>query len=133
MSSPRKLLDELRKAVVLGDVWKARKIAEKAVVQGLGADNALEALIGAMSEVDEKFERKEFFVTDVASAASAMREAFRFFEPYLKVEPAKIKGKIVIGALKGNIQSLGKDIMVAMLRAAEFQVVDMGVDVGWRI
>lgn len=129
MSSPRKLLDELHKAVVLGDVWKARKIAEKAVIQGLPANNALEELIVAMSEVDEKFERKEFFVTDVASAASAMREAFKFFEPHLKVEPAKMKGKIVIGALKGNIQSLGKDIMAAMLRAAGFQVVDIGVDV----
>ncbi len=66
MSSSEELLDALRKVVVLGDVWKARKIAEQAVNQGLPANDGLEELIGAMREVDEKYERKEFFVIDVA-------------------------------------------------------------------
>jgi methanogenic corrinoid protein MtbC1 len=38
-------------------------------------------------------------------------------------------GKVVIGALKGNIQGLGKDIVAAALRSAGFQVADLGVDV----
>ena len=41
----------------------------------------------------------------------------------------KALGKIVIGSLKGNMQGLGKEIVVATLRAARFQVVDLGVDV----
>ena len=41
----------------------------------------------------------------------------------------KVVGKIVIGSLKGNSQGLGKDIVAAALRAAGFQVVDLGVDV----
>jgi len=129
LSSSEELLDALRKVVVLGDVLKARKIAEQAVNQGLPANYALEELIGAMREVDEKYERKEFFVVDVAAAASAMREAFKVFEPHLQVEATKVKGKIVIGALKGNVQGLGKDIVTAMLRAAGFQVVDIGVNI----
>ena len=129
MGSYEELLDALHKAVVLGDVWKARKIAEQTVNQGLPANDALEELTGAMREVDEKYERKEFFVIDVAAAASAMREAFKVFEPHLQIEATKVKGKIVIGALKGNVQGLGKDIVAAMLRAAGFQVVDIGVNV----
>lgn len=129
MDSSEELLDALRKFVVLGDVWKARKIAEQAVNQGLPANDALEELIRAMKEVDEKYERKEFFVIDVAAAASAMREAFKVLEPHLQVEATKVKGKIVIGALKGNVQGLGKDIVATMLRAAGFQVVDIGVNI----
>jgi methanogenic corrinoid protein MtbC1 len=129
LSSSEELLDALHKAVVLGDVWKARKMAEQAVNQGLPANGALEELMGAMREVDEKYERKEFFVVDVAAAASAMREAFKVFEPHLQVEATKVKGKVVIGALKGNVQGLGKDIVAAMFRAAGFQVVDIGVDI----
>lgn len=129
MGSYEELLDALHKAVVLGDVWKARKIAEQTFNQGLPANDALEELTGAMREVDEKYERKEFFVIDVAAAASAMREAFKVFEPHLQIEATKVKGKIVIGALKGNVQGLGKDIVAAMLRAAGFQVVDIGVNV----
>jgi 5-methyltetrahydrofolate--homocysteine methyltransferase len=57
-----------------------------------------------------------------------MRESFKVLEPHL-VASASMKGKIVIGSLKGNIQNLGKDIVVATLRSANLTVVDLGVDV----
>jgi len=41
----------------------------------------------------------------------------------------KVVGKVIIGLLKGNTRGLGKDIVAATLRAAGFQVVDLGVDV----
>jgi len=41
----------------------------------------------------------------------------------------KIVGTIILGSLKGNAQGLGKDIVAATLRAAGFQVVDLGVNV----
>jgi len=41
----------------------------------------------------------------------------------------KVVGKVIIGLLRGNTQGLGKDIVAATLRAAGFQVVDLGVDV----
>jgi len=83
----------------------------------------------AMRLVDKKYELKEYFMVDVAAAATAMREAFRVFEPHLKVKPANIVGTVVIGSLKGNVQNLGKDIVAAALRSAGFQVVDLGVNV----
>ncbi|MFP3985118.1 MAG: B12-binding domain-containing protein [Candidatus Bathyarchaeia archaeon] len=124
-----KILKGLKDAVVDGDVQKAQKIAEQIVKQEISANGAVEVLMKAMEIVDERYERKEYFVIDVASSASAMREAFKLLVPYLKVEPAMIKGKIVIGSLKGNVQSLGKDIVAATLRSAGFNVVNLGVDV----
>jgi 5-methyltetrahydrofolate--homocysteine methyltransferase len=41
----------------------------------------------------------------------------------------KVVEKVILGSLKGNTQGLGKDIVAATLRAAGFQVVDLGVDV----
>ena len=125
----KKILEELRDAVVIGDVVKTKKIAEQTIKQGIVVNSALSTLMKAMKIVDERYERKEYFVIDVASSAAAMREAFKILEPHLEVEPAMTKGKIVIGSLKGNVQSLGKDIVAAMLRSAGFQVVSLGVDV----
>lgn len=125
----RELFEDLRNAVVIGDVRKARRIAEQVVNKGLSVNKALEKLIEAMQIVDRKYERKEYFIMDVAAASSAMREAFKVLEPYLQVEPAGMKGKIVIGSLKGNTQGIGKDIVAATLRAAGFQVVNLGVNV----
>ena len=41
----------------------------------------------------------------------------------------KVAGKVIIGLLKGNMEGLGKDIVAATLRAAGFQVVDLGAGV----
>lgn len=112
-----------------GDVHKARKLAQKMIDEGMSADAAVAKMMEAMQVVDRKFERKEYFTVDVAAASSAMREAFRILEPNLKTDPTNVRGKIVIGSLKGNIQGLGKDIVAAALRSAGFSVVDLGVDV----
>jgi 5-methyltetrahydrofolate--homocysteine methyltransferase len=125
----RKILEELKEAVIVGDVKKAKKIAGHVVKRGISVNAALDMLMKAMKIVDERYERREYFVIDVASSASAMRESFKALEPYLEVEPAMAKGKIIIGSLKGNIQSLGKDIVAATLRSAGFQVVNLGVDI----
>jgi len=125
----QKLLEELKDAVISGNIKKAKKIAEQMIDQGLPINVTLDTLMKAMKIVDQRYERKEYFVIDVASSASAMREAFKIFEPYMEVELTMVKGKIVIGSLKGNIQSLGKDIVAATLRSAGVQVVNLGVDV----
>jgi 5-methyltetrahydrofolate--homocysteine methyltransferase len=129
MQKNKGILNELYNVVVFGKIQDARKIAEKVVQGGFSANAALEKMREAMRTVDEKYEKKEYFIVDVASSASAMREAFKILEPHLKVESAEIVGKVVLGSLKGNIQGLGKDIVAATLRAAGLQVVDVGVDV----
>jgi len=129
MRNDNGILNELYNAVVLGNIQKAREIAQKMVQRRFSANAALEKMREAMRIVDQKYEKKEYFIVDVASSASAMREAFKILEPHLKVESAEVAGKVVIGSLKGNIQGLGKDIVAATLRAAGFQVVDVGVDV----
>ena len=125
----QKLLEELKDAVISGNIKKAKKIAEQIIDQRLPINLTLDTLMKAMKIVDQRYERKEYFVIDVASSASAMREAFKVFEPYMEAELTMVKGKIVIGSLKGNIQSLGKDIVAATLRSAGVQVVNLGVDV----
>jgi 5-methyltetrahydrofolate--homocysteine methyltransferase len=129
LSESEKLLQELFEAVVAGNVQEAKKTAEKALALGIPANLATQKLTEAMHEVDKLYEQKEYFLVDVAAAASAMREAFKILEPHLDVEPAKVEAKIVLGALKGNIQGLGKDIVAATLKSAGFNVTDLGVNV----
>ena len=129
MSGSKALLNELSDAVVAGDVQRARKLAERLVNEGVSAGVAVDRMMEAMRVVDKKYVRKEYFTVDVAAASTAMREAFKVLEPYLKVEKANVGGKVVIGSLKGNIQGLGKDIVASALRSAGFHVIDLGVNV----
>jgi len=129
LSRSKALLDDLFDAVVEGNVHKARRLAERVVNEGVPSSAAFDRMMEAMRVVDKKYDRKEYFTVDVAAASTAMREAFRVLEPYMKVEPTDMAGKIVIGSLKGNIQGLGKDVVAGALRSAGFQVVDLGVNV----
>jgi len=129
LSRSKTLLDDLFDAVVEGNVHKARRLAERAVNEGVPASTAFDKMMEAMRVVDKKYDRKEYFTVDVAAASTAMREAYKVLEPYMRVEPTDMAGKIVIGSLKGNIQGLGKDVVAGALRSAGFQVVDLGVNV----
>lgn len=112
-----------------GNVHKARRCAERVVNENVSVSAAIDKMTEAMRIVDKKYDRKEYFTVDVAAASTAMREAFKVIEPYLKVNGSDATGKIVIGSLKGNIQGLGKDIVAGALRSAGFQVIDLGVNV----
>ena len=112
-----------------GDVRGAEDLAQQIIGEGIQISEAMDMLMEAMKAVDVKYESREYFVIDVAAAAAAMRKAFKIFKPYLEVQPSMVKGRIVIGSLKGNIQSIGKDIVSATLQSAGFEVVDLGEDV----
>jgi methylmalonyl-CoA mutase cobalamin-binding domain/chain len=40
-----------------------------------------------------------------------------------------VSGKVVLATVKGDIHTIGKDIVATMLTASGFEVIDMGVDV----
>jgi dimethylamine corrinoid protein len=82
-----------------------------------------------MCAVDDKYTYYKYLVMDTTAAISALREAFKLLHPHLKGELRKMKAKIVIGSLRGNIQGLGKDVVAAALRSAGFEVIDLGVNV----
>lgn len=82
-----------------------------------------------MREVDELYQPHEYFISEVASSAAVAEEVFKIIERTFQPHIAKSIGTIVIGSARGNVQTLGKSIVAAMLRASGFRVVDLGADV----
>lgn len=112
--------DERAVERLCGDVIKAKVPIEEAVVNGL---------CRGMRTVGELFKKREYFLADLLISAEAMRVGLNHLLPHLKGEERAFLGKVVIGVVKGNIHDLGKNIVVAMLRADGFEVHDLGVDV----
>jgi methanogenic corrinoid protein MtbC1 len=50
-------------------------------------------------------------------------------EPHLKSATRISGGTVVIGTVQGDIHDIGKDIVVNMLKSADLDVTDLGVDV----
>ena len=89
-----------------------------------------EGLSKGLEIVGDKYEREEYFLMELIMAGEIMKEAMEILEPHF--EPSNRRqtiGKIVIGAVKGDLHDIGKSIVISLLRANNFEVYDLGSDV----
>ena len=89
-----------------------------------------EALIAAMKEVGERFERQDFYVPEMLVAARAMQAGLTILKPHLVQAGVPAAGKVVLGTVKGDLHDIGKSLVGMMLEGAGFEVIDLGTDVG---
>jgi 5-methyltetrahydrofolate--homocysteine methyltransferase len=116
--------------VIVGDAEGVRTLTTQALEQGLVPEELLnEALIAAMAEVGDRFEKREFFVPEMLIAARAMKAGVEVLRPRLAAESLGAAGKVIIGTVTGDLHDIGKNLVVMMLEGAGFQVIDLGVDV----
>lgn len=124
------LLERLSRAVNTGDMELATELTEKAVKEGISASVILEdGLVSAMQEIGDKYKKGEIFVPEMLIAARAMNKALGILEPEMvkgKVEP---RGTLIIGAVKGDLHDIGKNLVGIMFKGAGFKVIDLGTDV----
>ncbi len=126
------ILNKLMEAILNYDIEGAIKAAEEALKYGLDPIDAIEnGLAKGIKIVGEKFGSGEIFLTELAIAAEAMKEALKIFEPAIlkSGRERKVLGRIVIGTVEGDIHDIGKNIVSTLLMASGFEVIDLGVDV----
>jgi dimethylamine corrinoid protein len=125
----KKILNNLSAIVQSGDEEAAKKAANDAIKAGIDPVSAIEdGLAAGMKIVGDKFTKQECFLPEVMLAADAMKAAIAVLKPHMKGE-MKIKGKVVIGTMLGDIHDIGKNLVATMLEVAGFEVNDLGNDV----
>jgi corrinoid protein of di/trimethylamine methyltransferase len=89
----------------------------------------IEALRAGMTIIGEKFEQKDYYLTDMIFAAEIFSGAMNLLEPHIEKITTEVLGKVVIGTAQGDIHDIGKNIVASLLKCAGFEVIDLGVDV----
>ncbi len=79
--------------------------------------------------VGKRYEESEYYVSELIMAGEIFKEAMTVLDPHLKADAGGTRGKVVAGTVKGDIHDIGKDIVVTLLKAANYDVLDLGVDV----
>ena len=102
---------------------------EEALSKGAKADDIVKALAEGMRIIGERFEAKEYFLSELIMAGEIMKEAQTMLKPYLKVKAKRRPEKVVIGTVEGDLHDIGKNIVVSLLSSMGFEVTDLGVDV----
>jgi methanogenic corrinoid protein MtbC1 len=106
-------------------------IVSKELMSGKDPLEIIEELRKGMEIVGEGFEKLERFLMDLIWAAQIFKDATELLMPMLKEKNKDVpaKGKVLIGTVKGDIHDIGKNLIMALLECAGFEVVDLGVDV----
>ena len=123
-------LERIRKAVVSLSVAETQAATKQAVADGIPVNEIIkEGLAAGLTDVGERWQRKEMFISHVLVAAKAMKAGQDLLEQALVGQESRYIATVVMGTPKGDLHDIGKNLVVMMMKAAGFQVVDLGVDV----
>lgn len=111
------------------DLEQINDAIDKKIDKGTTPLDILDALNQALEKVGNRYEEGEFFLSELIMAGYLASEISKKLKPLMKDVAKASKGKLVIGTVKGDIHDIGKNIVIMMLDAAGFEVVDLGVDV----
>lgn len=97
---------------------------------GKDAFKAMDALRDGMDIVGGLYESGEYFVSDLIYAGELMTESVETLKDALaQGDGTAKKGKLLICTVEGDLHDIGKNIVKAMMVAAGFEVIDLGIDV----
>lgn len=82
-----------------------------------------------MVTVGDKFQNGEYFISDLMMSGDIFKRISEILAPEMKGKAGPPAGKVIVGTVAGDIHDIGKDLVVGMLRSANFEVTDLGVDV----
>ncbi len=124
------MLNEIREAVLQGDMEAAREGTERALAHGIAPGEVLnKALVAAMDVVGEEYESGIRFIPEMLISAEAMKSAMAVLRPALLGAGIEPRGRMVLGTVEGDLHDIGKDLVGMMLEGAGFEVIDLGVEV----
>ncbi len=123
-------LAELSKFVEDGETEEARELAEKLLKDGTDPLEMIAEMTSTMARVGDLFAKLEIFLPEIMLAGEALTAVVEVMAPYLEaVGGREIKGKIVLGVVKGDLHEIGKNIAKLILETNGFIVKDLGYNV----
>lgn len=123
------VIQEIAENLQKGKAKIVKQLVQQALDEGINPKEILDdGLLSGMMVVGDKFKKDEVFVPDVLVAARAMNNGIAILEPKLIEMGNESIGKAVVGTVKGDLHDIGKNLITMMLKAAGFDVYDIGVD-----
>jgi len=124
------IISEIHSNILEGDINRLNTNIQAALDADIPVSLILNAgMIDAMTEVGHLFENGEYFIPEMLVSAHAMQAGLTLLKPHLEFTEKAIVGKVVIGAVKGDLHDIGKNLVATMLEGTGFEVIDLGTDV----
>lgn len=126
------ILEGLKQAVLGYDVEGGTSLVRQGLDRGIPPLRLIDdGLSRGVAVIGEKFQTMEIFLPELMMAAKVFLEAMKLLEPAILAagEGRQRRGVAVIGTVKGDVHSIGKDLFGTLLKVAGFEVHNLGVNV----
>ena len=121
----------LKQAVLDGDEEIARSTAQLALDSGIDPMKLVELSIQpAMDEIGDQFQNGDAYLPELIIAGDAATKALDLIMGKIAENGEEYnKGTVILGVMYGDNHDIGKNLVLAVLAANGFKVIDMGVNV----
>ena len=124
------VFNEVKSGLIEGNVDIVVELIRKALDDDTPAKRILEeGIIPGIRRVGNLFEKGEYFLPELKVSGEVALKALMLLQPILEKSGITSKGKFAIGTVQGDIHSIGKSIVIMMLKGSGWEVIDLGVDV----
>lgn len=130
MSNQKADSERLRQAIADIQEEDALALTKQMLAEGVDPLEILEQAKKGTEIVGERFNQKEYFLSELMMAGEIMKSLTELVKPFLSQTPQKEPlGKMVIGTVKGDVHDIGKNMVIFLHDVAGFEVHDLGIDV----
>ncbi|MFH1350794.1 MAG: cobalamin-dependent protein [Pseudomonadota bacterium] len=125
------ILSNLKEALIKCDRGRTASWAGKALEENIDPLVVMDTMIEAIRWVGEGFGKGDLFLPELIGAAEAMQSASPIVEKEIEKRAQKREslGTVIIGTVFGDIHTIGKSLVAALLIAGGFEVHDMGINI----
>lgn len=131
MEQKEQIIKKIETSILEYDEDMAMEAAEAVLQAGIAPMEAITAMGDALTVLGEKLATMEVFLPEVLMASDAFNVAMKVLEPELKKQAVQgeARNKVIIGTVKGDVHTMGKDLVSTLFAVGGFDVKDLGVDV----
>lgn len=123
-------MEEIAAAVCEGDDDNIVDLCRMALEGGATPSCIIkEGLTAGMMRAGEFFDSGEYFLPEMLISSMTLQKGLDYLVGCLEKESGFWRGCIVIGTVEGDTHDIGRNLVGAMLQAAGFRVIDLGIDV----
>jgi len=113
----------------LADINEIKDLIDNEIRSHKNPQLLVDELSQTLREVGDKYEKGELFLSELMMIGYLASEVASTLKPHLSGASKRSRGKIIMGTVRGDIHDVGKNIVVMMLQADGWEVIDLGVDV----
>ena len=125
------IYSKLRDAIIGLDDQHSKNVVKQGIEEGVSPlDMINHGIRFALDVLGERFSAGDLFLPELVLAAKAADAAVEILEPELLKQGTSenILGRVLIATVKDDIHDIGKNIVALLMKAAGFEVIDIGVN-----